>query len=248
MKLNVVGDSHTVALGHGLRRLIERGEPRPPYETVVRKLFAGYQTSEPFMLDGDGDAVRFSLPRLRKNLKKVTGRSHISASDRPDVFAFGTGVTHRGLVAWLSQESVVPFGISTSARPEQFQRVSAAVFHATVMEYNRYLLAFFEALEKLQIRFLVLSPPPMRDDDGLINPIHGAKVFAELELACRKTMAAELRSRGILVLDALEEAFTADGLMKDEFKHASPEDDHHANGLYGELMLKRVWSVVENLA
>lgn len=55
-------------------------------------------------------------------------------------------------------------------------------------------------------------------------------------------MRRQLLKRDVTVIGVPEDCFDSSGLMMQEFRHPSPEDNHHANEAFGAIMIGEIVS------
>lgn len=236
--LVILGDSHTIALRHGLDRLDSRTlrAARGGFgKIVVRDLSHGYKFFEPFFRVDD-QGVHFTDPRAVGVLSKFPGGfAPITANDPRDfLFCFGfhpsvTMDTRR----WLTH---------TAARTSPGKHhVSEALVRAAVPEHARPMLEFFRLLQGMNVRFSVVMccPLPRSFITEERRPLISEDDVLAFHRLYREVFAAELDRLGVRYFTPPESTFDGPWL-KEEYVNLKGIGDYHADARYGALMLRKV--------
>ncbi|MBU2962615.1 hypothetical protein KO516_17645 [Citreicella sp. C3M06] len=224
MKILVTGDSHTGALAQGLALL----RPNLPtgIDILVKPLGGGHILPTPFFRDAGSHAV-ITDPDYRRNFHRLPPQAF-----QADVIALSAPlwpmrVMHKMVWSRQSIDMAVPGG----------QPVSRALFRRVVLEDQRYVLALCELLKRIGMPVVALSPPVMFRDHATLRHVDPVLVRRMFDLY-RQIMLAELVERGVAVVDVPPHCLDSEGYMRPEFRHETPEDEHHANAAFGALMIE----------
>lgn len=228
MRFLITGDSHTGPLKRGLKKLREAGELDPSMHIRVQPIGGGHLVNRPFW-EMRGDHVALTEPayqttflRLPPAHSKLTGIG-LSMPYWPVRLIYRMSVSRLSLV---------------EAR-DDLQPVSRATFRQILRRDQQYVLGFAENLAKCGVTvFAVAGPHLFRDNKVLARmPPDIAQAISAEYLAF---MGGELARLGIDIVDVPPETLDDEGFTRPEYRHANPEDQHHANQAFGALMIRRV--------
>lgn len=232
--LVVTGDSNTAALAEGFSRL-----PRARRDAlentfagvVVGGIMRGFDTQEPFF-EVTADGVRFAHFPQAPLFFDLTGAGTIIADD-PRVFGFCIGF-HSVPLARTDVWKQFSFRTDTEKR-----FISKAVLTEIINQHLAYVLQFVDALQAIRVRFFMISAPPLRQVFLNKYPHLSATDHVRFQRIYRAITTRKLASRNIPVLMP-PAATSREGVLLPQYELEDPDDDHHANGLYGTL----VWEMI----
>ena len=241
-RLVVLGDSHVAALSQGFDQLGAAERSAFPGEVVFLKLFDGPDNIVPFFRAAD-DRIEFTSPRVTDELAAGIGQGALKASDTDTVFAFSLGLMTTLLVRMPDWKYGAPVGAwgYTEKKHRLRQLVSPGVVKAIVLDHHKYALGLAAAARDLGLRSLIVSAPPLRQDERAIERGRDPRVLAEVDRIARATMLDAFAGLGTpVVLPPPEASQEGAALLRPEFHRIAPRDTHHANADYGALMIRRV--------
>jgi hypothetical protein len=235
--LEIVGDSHVIALADAMRLGSCVSSHGP---VTLAQMGHGYNFLEPFFAC-DGDTVSFTQPPAIAVFEKINpdAPSVIVRNDlRRFVFMFGLYPSF-GFDAknWMTH-TVAPW-----SRDRQF--VSTRAFDLIIDETLKEPMAFFQTLVGLNVRFSVASCSPV---PASYQRLAGKTNFADGEVAFiynrfRDRAVAQLAAMGVMCHLPPAEVYDENGAMHDIF--AKSPGDYHANPTYGRLMLDKLLGELE---
>lgn len=234
-KLFIIGDSHTIAIGHGFQARIAENPRFYRGALGIRNLFPGWASSQKFHEHLPGRVVP-AQGRMRAGLAAMTGQSYFSKKDQAHLFGFCTGLYLRVLRVQLMHKRTIPAAVRLKTEPADVTLMSEAVFEKIVTSYNAPVLAFFKDLKKLRIPFFVIAPPPGRDDDIHRSPELGEDVHLQIDELCKQVMRKELSKIGVRYVEPPPQCISQTGGLLPEYWDRSEGDFVHANAAYGKLM------------
>lgn len=241
--LEIVGDSHVVALSDAARRPEAKGSFTSRHGTIrMAQLGHGYHFLAPFF-SSDGESVSFTQDAARSVFRQLNPDAPdvIQRDDRRRfVFMFGL-YPSLGYTAdhWTKHTAAI------WSQDRQF--VSKSAFDAIIDETLKQSMAFFRQLKAMNVGFSVASCCPI---PAGYQKHAGKKTFAQHEVAL---IFSRFRDRAVSRLEALgirchlppPEVYDAHGSMLDAF--AKKPGDFHANPNYGRLMLAKILREVDSL-
>ncbi len=241
MMLRVMGDSHVASLVQGWHKISMAGI-KVDLNVSIGILGSGvYLASQFFLLEED--KIRWTCEDYAEGFLRVSGQQ--TMTHEPSVIyglcvGFHTGEIVR-VPAWREFR---PWRVSAPT----LVPVSDGVVRESVKEYSRYAIEFYDAMLRLEIPFFVIQAPPFRKEHWCIA-LEGTRpdVAIEIDRLYRETIADELAARGIVNVPPPPITMDDKGFLLPEYA-VGGDDPHHANGEYGELLMKQVLEVAANLA
>lgn len=230
MKMLVVGDSHCGPVHRGLRyALAESGNAiLRDHELRIVPLGGGHLLPTPFFRDAS-DHVELTEPTYRRQITTLPPEGQ-----KADAIGLSMPLWPMRVVYQMLRGE-----LCLGARSPGCQLISAAVFRQLVLADQRYVLTLIEVLQRLGYPVVVLSGPGMFRDHSSLK-WHDPERVLGLFNAYRQIMLDELVKRNVAILDIPAEAMGEDGFILPHFRHTDPEDKHHANKLYGMLVLEQL--------
>ncbi len=128
--------------------------------------------------------------------------------------------------------------------------LSDAVVREIALDHFAYVIAFFQALRALGIRFAALEAPPPRRDELSIPDI-GSDALLEIDRLGRQAVAEALGAIGVAIVSAPDDAYegaAGAGFLRPDFYKIGRDDFHHANVGFGRMMLPRAFAACAELA
>lgn len=236
MKLAIVGDSHVVALGEGLRAMRAAGEVSAE-NVLVSKLYSGPTSLKPFFTFEDR-TICFTDRVLGLRLAQVTGRDTLSEADRGTVFAVSMGLMTTIFTRLSDWDRFVPWQFADSEK----SAVSTGTIEAIARDHNRYAVEFYRALLSLGLSCIAIAAPPPRIDEAARARM-APQLLVEIDAIARRVVAHELGALGVSIVRPSPAVYAEgenSGLLRPELARYQGDDTHHANQQYGRLMLPRV--------
>lgn len=240
--LVVVGDSHTIALRHGLeqlKRALGAGLEQRYGPVVAGQLDHGYKFLQRFHSAVGRDAVELTDARAQEILGKlVSPTSARITRDDPRRFVFCIGFHPSGSMQarhW-TQHTCAP------SRAGEKQFVSRAALGAFVRSYNAAALTFFADLQRLNVRFSVAACNPL--PPAFLEHWKTASFAPEEIVAFHRrywdAFRDELDALGIRYHLPPPSVYDENGLMWQALANDTKQGDYHANGTYGALMMEHI--------
>ncbi|MEZ5816109.1 MAG: hypothetical protein R3D44_03410 [Hyphomicrobiaceae bacterium] len=233
----ICGNSHTIALSYGQRRLANA-------DSASLKIFplgSGQYETTPFS-EVRGSGVVFLEPSYSDNLRRFAGTSEIRESD--DTWGFCL-VNHNVRIyrhpMWKLYSPCFGPGFESKFK------LSNAAIDLIVDADSMHIKSFLDQLLRLKINFFAISAPYPREDHPCILSGTKREIVAHLDEVARGRWSKWLSDRGILCVDPPTETRGSDGFLKSEFNAphfpSGKIDPHHANAEYGRMMLQKIISV-----
>lgn len=236
MHAHIIGDSHLTALKQAHNRA-----PSGTHRIRFGALGPAMELLDAFWTDG-GDHLVVTV----KNPKnpKIT----LPDPQRPDLaLGLAMALWPTRLVRSLLVENLTLAAIHDPAKAPEARPISTGLFHRLVIDDMQHSLSLAEAAQRLGLRPFAVDAP------GLFraHPMFSARPdfwVLGLRAAYLSVARAELTKRGVAIVDTPAECFNPDGTMRDIYRHADPNDTHHANIEFGALMMARVDAHLNGLA
>ena len=117
--------------------------------------------------------------------------------------------------------------------------MSDAAFKVMVLDMHKHVLAFAAALKQRDYPFAVITtPPPTRRFKQLAMGYSEADlIFVDGRL--RNIMSDAFARLGVDVIRPPDTVYD-NGFLQDRFYHENPDDHHHGNKAYGQIVLAQV--------
>ena len=239
MKTYICGNSHITSLAIGLKLLAYSGAQ----ELKLFPLGNGAFEASPFSTISES-LVKPSPSQYIAMLKRFTNLEFFDSNYR---WGFVMG-THNARIYrdpfWINAEPAALAG--PNARP-----VSDGVLSAMVERDQRFIRTFFLQLKTAGVHFFVVSCPFPRSDHDCLSLGIRRDVVGYIDQFARRQFSEWLTENDFDLIEPPPECRTEDGFLLPEY-NARPlrdgaKDPHHANGLYGKLMMERVIAYLAKL-
>lgn len=230
----LTGDSHVHALRMGAQALAEQGEI--PRDTRIR-----------IGMHGNAGYFRSAFSEVRH------GRVALTHADGASLLERLTGERYFIADRDVSYGLSMGFHTAPAFRHPVWQRyrptelvtwrgqhvISDGVLDAIVDHQCRHVFRFFEQLAENEVSYFVIASPPPRSDHRCLAQTP-AEVVLAVDRRFRSRVCGVLAGLGVRVVPPPEQAFDPAGFLRPEFNRRAPNDFHHANGSYGELMMRSI--------
>lgn len=228
MSLHITGNSHVLALAAGDDRAASRAR--------VFALGNGRHEVDRFSRRTRG-GVSLLVEQYAENLTRHTGRPTIEPGHTWGVLQVNHNARVYGHDTWLTHEPAEVAARDTVP-------VSVALVEEVVVTDQHGVRLFLTDLREAGVDvFAVSAPPPRRDHPALVRGVR-PEVVRHLDTLARRTWSAWLDEEGIDLIDPPASSWAEDGFLLAE--HAAVRtrrggrDAHHANEVYGTLMMRKV--------
>jgi len=228
MKIFLTGDSHLAALGAGYKAMQAENDPAlNGVDFVIRPLGNGGFMSEPFFEDA-GSYALITHPEF----KKYIGRIPAAGEDFDWIGVCGPFLSariyrHR---AWSNY--------SPTFEPNKAP-ITPALLRQISLDDIAQQMALLDLLLREGYKVFVFEGPHLfRHTPALQNM--GSEMVRAIDATHRSVVREELARRPrIRVVDIPDECLDGDGFMRDELRKGL-DDPHHANSLFGEIMMREI--------
>lgn len=236
MKINIIGNSHVVAIDIGHQSLSEEMDLQAITVSGVSATFE----QEVFSFE-TASGVGISSKTLASRVKAITGEDCIRKDEDR---LWGLSMGHSPFMlrnpVWRRH---VPYHLKPANQREL--PISSAVYEQIIVEQHKNVLSFFEQLKRCGVGFFVIASPFPRRNISLVQSGRMSPALAvDIDRNSRRILQDWLQKRGIAFLDAPPQTSDADGFMLPQFcagpRSDGSDDPHHANGEYGELVIKQI--------
>ena len=236
MRTFVIGNSHTVALKQGLRRL------RLDSELHIFPLGSGVHERSAFS-EVRGPGVVFLNEDFWTNFRQ---HAELDAIDQRHRWGICMG-THNARVYrdrfWAESEP------ETLARPGK-RPVSRDLLDSIILADQRYIREFIANIRKVGAECFVVSCPPPREDFATGNAAGiRPEVIKHVDDRARELFRGWLAEQGIDIVEPPEGVTTGEGFLHPDYcapdKADGRKDPHHGNAAYGALMIQRILSYLQ---
>lgn len=116
---------------------------------------------------------------------------------------------------------------------------SETLIEALLFEDQRNCFALFEQMRTAGVPFFVVDCPPVRADHGALVAGTPPEIVQYVDKRARQRVYDWAAAHGVQVVRFPPEVASPDGFLRKEFAEVPP-DPHHANSLYGALMIAKV--------
>ncbi|MCW3477439.1 hypothetical protein [Limobrevibacterium gyesilva] len=246
VRVLMIGDSHVGALISAHRRMRRLGGSLPANIAFeFSYLGNGFHFSHSFFELHEA-TIRFTHPEFAANLGRDL-RLDAIARQEGVVFGLSMGLHTARVFRDPQWTRHVPWDLSANLPG---QPVSSDVLNAIIDQDSQYIVAFYRAMQSLEIPFFVVAaPPPYRLHNCMSLYGIAPEIIVQVDRAYRTRISGILRQAGIDCIHPPREVIGEDGFIKAEFRAGIPEDDpHHANADYGQIMMQQAFPVVESLS
>ena len=228
MNALLIGDSHLGALSKGHHALNNRGELTRDVTIAVRQLGGGHILPTPFFTN-EGDHAKITDPIYARSFKQLP----------PLARRFGTIGLSMPLWPLRVMYQMVREDMSLGTTVGNRRPISHALFERLVLQDQKYVIELIEVLNRSGTRVLAITPPALFRDHKMMTFLPEAEVL-NMFSKYQKIMLGVLTRHQVHVIGLPEQCLDEDGFMLTKYRHEDPKDHHHANGNFGELMIKQV--------
>ena len=213
----LLGDSHAIAIGNGIRRqcndLALYGNQLPMGRGWIQNFHTG------------GHPLQFSVPEAQKKLESFVKPAGFSAENildinLPMIFSLTAIESLRYHPGWNDHS---PFDL-----PRR-QFISHQAFEEMVCDHYKHVLHFFRLLAEAGKTVVnVLSPGPRANDSRR----------GELQMLISEVLKREHATLGIPLVDVASATCDQNGVLLERYWVANEKDIIHANHLWGDEVAK----------
>jgi hypothetical protein len=233
MNVLITGDSHVSSLRRGQTALGRGKNHKNLYNLSIQPLACGEYLSVPFFVQ-DGDYAFMTNDVCRQRFKRMPPEGHnydwIGISG-----PFHSSRIDRGVRHW---RMFSPWQMSNGK-----MAVSTAMLRQGIESDVVNILDFIDVVRATVPVFVIESPWPFKHSPVVSKM--GVELVHFLHQQYRGYVLGELGRRSIPVVDINPTWIDADGFMDQQFRHENPKDRHHGNAKFGQLMLERITSFLE---
>lgn len=239
MNAIILGDSHVVALKEAWEALgtEERlGLAGTDHLPIGMLAFGDQFLAGPFH-SVSGNQLDFTSQDMRDSLERLSpgsGGAIRRGDDRHYIVSLGfQGVRLYNSDMWRN------WTVGDTVRSKQY--VSRAAFREMVLDMNRHILSFYDAMMALDLEFSVMAAPPLPRTylDGPNHPPFVDEELLEIRDAYVDAFTGILERKGIRhVLPP--SGITERGFLKAEFGQTRQVGDFHGNAAYGSIFLRKL--------
>lgn len=223
--ITILGNSQCVAMKNAIDDMNRRGEQQDPFSIKVRPIGSGAELLEDFF-EQDSDRV------ITKS--KYYHSVEFSASDNG---------AYIGVCAPLYSLSISTnrgwreFSYSGDLRKKR--PVSNALLRVSVLESQRYMLNYIEALRNIDLNvFVIEGPRPFRHHKATeyLSP----EIVIELDRRYREIICDHLREIKIPIVEVPGHCIDDIGFTKSQYRLEKEGDQNHGNVDFGRIMIDEV--------
>lgn len=238
-RLLIGGDSHTVAIGRGLK--VFRPEATDPQLSAAAfKLFEFPKTTAPFFAF-DGERIRWTVETMERNWALLSGAPDLAPDHLADTtVAMCLGFTTTKFLRrrdWRRHSS-------WRLRALKLGLVSDALIVQMGLDFFRYNIDFFAAGRALGLEMIAVEAPPVRADEQAITNGAAAENILDVDKLVRAAVRQRLQDLGVIVLSPPKAAYDPQRFLKTDFCKIKENDFHHANEAYGLMVLRQLYDTV----
>ncbi|MGR8933324.1 MAG: hypothetical protein ACU837_02910 [Gammaproteobacteria bacterium] len=238
MKVLILGDSHAAALKRGKQLLNAEKLWPADIDLTVHVLGPGNILAKPFYRIYD-DRVEVVDATYQSRLPRLP----LTEVADPNILYGICAPLHTARV-WRREEWN-RFAPSDVARHEV--PITQALLKRVIMDDQKYMLAFIDFFRRLDSKvFVIEAPYPFRHHPALKTT--RSEVVSAINREYRKLIKKELADRSVPVVSVPGQCVDDDGFMNDKYRHELEEDEHHAGGLFGRLMMSEILSFLRPAA
>lgn len=229
----IFGDSQTNSLKQGWDALAATGQIPAGLNVTITPLGAGYYMNTPFFKRKE-DRVVFTERTYRKKIGQVPVKGFSG------VYGF---IANFHTIRVLRSHD---WGVNAPFPLAQGEAVLSQSFVEDLFDADqRHMLAFLDEMKAVGLEvFAIETPRPFRH-----HPMFESarpEVLIGLDRMYRSYIRRALEARGIAIVPVPPSVLDADGLMRPDFRHPNPQDKHHANEAYGQVMAREVAAYLQD--
>lgn len=226
-KVLIVGDSLTVALKEGYRKLRSSAQFPTDLDLSIVPLCGGAYLRMPFFIEKDGVAL-MTAAEAAKNFPQLP------LAGEPPIYGFCGSLHTTRVLRDIDWSKHAPVEVATTEVP-----ISSGLLEEIIYEDVKYVIAFLDVLMRSGAsQFVVESPRPFRHHPMFTRA--RSDVLLCVDRAYRGLVRREMDRRNIPVVSVPAECLDAEGAMLDIYKHPNEKDFHHGNEIFGTLMMVQV--------
>jgi hypothetical protein len=197
-------------------------------EFELRPLGGGHRLNHRFFR-ADGDRVVITHPELRRFVTVFPVA--------PDIEKYGLSAPLHTLrlTRRMDWKAFAPAGLRDGERAP----VSLAMLNALILEDQRHVLKFLEALQKIGLDVFVIEPPGLFRHHRVFGEGVPREVAMFVDREYRRVIRQELSKMGVPVVSVPAKVLDADGFTNVEYMRHE-QDNHHGNTDFGEVMLQQI--------
>jgi hypothetical protein len=238
-RLLIGGDSHTVAIGRGLKVFTPEATD-PQLSAAAFKLFEFPKTTAPFFAF-DGQRITWTVETMARNWALLSGAEDLAPDHLADTtVAMCLGFTTTKFLRrrdWRRNSS-------WRLRQLKLGLVSDALIAEMGLDFFRYNIAFFAAGRALGLEMIAIEAPPVRADEQAISNGAPAENILDIDKLVRAAVRAKLEALGVIVLSPPKAAYDKARFLKPDYCKIKENDFHHANEAYGLIVLRQLYDTV----
>ncbi|TSA41282.1 MAG: hypothetical protein D4R63_03695 [Methylococcaceae bacterium] len=238
MKVLITGDSHTGILKTALDSMHHHALLPDTIDFSIRPLMGGDRLSQPFFIDQGTHALISSdygaswikqLPIAEDegffNYYGISGPLHTVRLWRQGPF-------------WKKHTPLLP---SHGAVP-----LSTAFLRHIVKQDQQYLMQLIALLQRNNTQiFVIEAPRPFVHNPAL--KVIDIDIIIYIDQLYRATLRSWLTERGIAIVNVPAQCIDSEGFMLSAYRHDNPNDPHHGNQAFGEIMMKEIIRYLQQL-
>lgn len=226
--LFVFGDSHVGAIKKGLENLLESGGVPHDWAIRVLPLVRGGLLPTQFFRTEEG-AIRFDARFLER----------IPLDNEPVIYGFSGNAHTTRVVRDIDWSTHAPAAVASKEAP-----ISAAMLHEIFWHDQRYMLQLLEAMKKLGMQVFVIEAPHLFRHNAVFGRAR-RQVLLHVDREYRSFFKAELDKRDVPLVAVPQACLDEEGFTLDIYRSPKPRDNHHANALFGEVMLGEILAYLD---
>lgn len=233
MRVVVFGDSHTKALSLGWKRIERTGAP----DGVDARIFGtiGPALCKPFFADR-GDHIKLEISGADPADCRFP-----PADEVPGETVYGLLALLHSARVWRHKqwERYAPLPVSGNVTP-----VSAALVRRLALDDQHYMLQLLDAMLRLKLKVFAIEAPAIFAHHPLAQSERRDTVMA-VDRIYRAAILAELERRKVPVLRLPPDSVSEDGFMEPRYRSNRTNDNHHANSVFGRLLMERMLPFID---
>ncbi|MBO9718293.1 MAG: hypothetical protein J7507_16215 [Pseudoxanthomonas sp.] len=238
MNAIILGDSHVVALKEAWESLPseERIRLAGAEHVPIGMLAFGAKFLKPFHV-ADENELRFTGPDMGDAFERLSPGSG-GAIRRGDGRHFVVSLGFHG-VALYNSDVWRSWTVGKTMRDKRY--VSRAAFREMVLDMNKHILSFYDAMTALDLEFTVMAAAPLPRtylDGAFHTPFEDGEIL-DMRNSYVEAFAGILDGRCIrYVLPPAD--VTEGGFLRAELGQTRQPGDFHGNAAYGSIFLRKL--------
>ncbi|UWR33753.1 hypothetical protein K3759_01250 [Sulfitobacter sp. W027] len=228
MNALLIGDSHITALLQAHRAMQARGELAQDVTIALKRLGGGHILPTPFF-SNEGDFAKITNSEYKLAFRQLP----------PKARRFGTLGLSMPLWPLRVMYQLVAQKISLETSVDGLRPMSLALFERLVLEDQKYVIELIEILHRSGTRVIAVAPPSLFRDHPIMS-FHPANDALKMFATYQKIMTTVMERSNVHVIQVPERCLDAEGFMLAKYRHKDPKDSHHANAVFGKIMIREV--------